>query len=78
MAGNCGPCRSVGVCWWAGSVCPGWTGAAGCFRAAWPPGKPAWPPAEPRTTAARSERQVGREKTERQTRVESGAGLRGE
>lgn len=62
VAGSCGSYHSVDVCWWVGSVFPGWLGAAGCFHAAWPLGKPAWPPAELRTTAAKSERQVERDR----------------
>lgn len=69
MAGSCGPCRSVRVCWWVGSVCPGWLAGAGFLRAAWSPGRPAWPPAELRTTAAKSDRQV-----ERQTELNWGVG----
>lgn len=72
MAGSCDPCHSVGVCWWVGSVCPGWLVGAGFLRAAWPLGRPAWPPAELRTTAARSERQV-----ERQRRVDLEGGVEG-
>lgn len=45
---------------------------AGFLRAAWPLGRPAWPPAELRTTAARSERQV-----ERQRRVDLEGGVEG-
>lgn len=56
VAGSCGPCHSVNVCWWVASACPGWLGEEGCLHAAWPQGKPAWLLAEQHTTAARSER----------------------
>lgn len=47
-------------------MCPGWLEGAGFLRAAWPPETPASLPAELRTTAARSERQVGRQRDRRE------------
>lgn len=50
-------------------MCPGWLAGAGLLRAALPPGTPAWPQVEPRKTAARSERQVDRQRRQKESEL---------